>query len=305
MVDQKFLDKAEVLIEALPYIQRFNRKVIVIKYGGSAMVDERLKEDVIKDCVLLKLVGFKPIIVHGGGKAISKWVGKVGKEAQFINGLRVTDAETMEIAEMVLSRVNKSLVTMVQELGVKAVGISGKDGGLLKVDKKYSDGKDIGYVGDIKEVDSKILYDLLDNDFLPIIAPVGLDDNYDTYNINADDAACAIAKAVGADKLVFLTDIEGLYKDISDKSSFISRLTATDAEKLIGSGVIGGGMLPKLNNCTSAIRGGVSRVHILDGRVPHCLLLEIFTKQGIGTAIVSDDDNLVKGTRRDQFCPEH
>ncbi|MCH5343068.1 MAG: acetylglutamate kinase [Acetatifactor sp.] len=302
---QEVMRKAEVLIEALPYIQRFNRKIIVVKYGGSAMSNEELQKNVIKDVTLLKLVGFKPIIVHGGGKEISRWVGKVGKEAKFVNGLRVTDEETMEIAEMVLNRVNKSLVTMVQELGVKAAGVSGKDGGLLKVDKKYSDGQDIGFVGDIKEVDAKILYDLLDNDFLPIVAPIGLDDNFETYNINADDAACAIAKAVGADKLVFLTDIEGLYRDINDKSTFISRLTASDAEKLIDSGIIGGGMLPKLNNCTSAIQNGVSRVHILDGRVPHCLLLEIFTKEGIGTAIIADDDNLAVGVRRDQFCPEH
>ena len=301
----EILKKAEVLIEALPYIQRFNRKIIVVKYGGSAMSNEELQRNVIKDVTLLKLVGFKPIIVHGGGKAISQWVGKVGKEAEFINGLRVTDAETMEIAEMVLSRVNKQLVTMVEELGVKAIGISGKDGGLLKVDKKYSDGQDIGYVGDVKEVDAKILYDMLENDFLPIVAPIGLDDNFETYNINADDAACAIAKAVGADKLVFLTDVEGLYRDFNDKSSFISRMTATDADALINSGMIGGGMLPKLNNCTDAIKSGVGRVHILDGRVPHCLLLEIFTKHGIGTAIISDDDNLAKGIQRDKFCPEH
>jgi acetylglutamate kinase len=254
------------------------------------MSNEELQKNVIKDVTLLKLVGFKPIIVHGGGKAISSWVNKVGKEAQFVNGLRVTDAETMEIAEMVLGRVNKSLVSMVQELGVKAVGISGKDGGLLKVDKKYSNGQDIGYVGDIKEVDAKILYDLLENDFLPIVAPVGMDDNFDTYNINADDAACAIAKAVGADKLVFLTDVEGLYRDFEDKSTFISRLTATEADELINSGIIGGGMLPKLGNCTSAVKNGVSRVHILDGRIPHCLLLEIFTNHGVGTAIIKDED---------------
>ena len=286
------MQKASVLIEALPYIQKFNRKIIVVKYGGSAMSNEELQRNVIKDVTLLKLVGFKPIIVHGGGKAISKWVGKVGKEARFVNGLRVTDEETMEIAEMVLGRVNKNLVTMVEELGVKAVGISGKDGGLLKVDKKYADGQDIGFVGDIKEVDPKVLYDLLEKDFLPIVAPVGLDDDFNTYNINADDAACAIAKAVGADKLVFLTDIEGLYKDINDKSSFISRLTAGQAEELINGGIIGGGMLPKLNNCTSAIRNGVNRVHILDGRVPHCLLLEIFTNEGVGTAIISDDEEV-------------
>ena len=295
-MEQKEMDqvmqKASVLIEALPYIQKFNRKIIVVKYGGSAMSNEELQRNVIQDVTLLKLVGFKPIIVHGGGKAISKWVGKVGKEAKFVNGLRVTDEETMEIAEMVLGRVNKSLVQLVEELGVRAIGISGKDGGLLKVNKKYADGQDIGYVGEINKVDPKVLYDLLEKDFLPIVAPVGLDDDFNTYNINADDAACAVARAVGADKLVFLTDIEGLYKDINDKSSFISRLSAGQAEELINSGVIGGGMLPKLNNCTAAIRNGVTRVHILDGRVPHCLLLEIFTNEGVGTAIYSDDDAL-------------
>lgn len=287
---QKILQKAEVLIEALPYIQKFNRKIIVVKYGGSAMSNEELQKNVIKDVTLLKLVGFKPIIVHGGGKEISRWVGKVGKEAKFIGGLRVTDEETMEIAEMVLSKVNKSLVTMVQELGVKAVGVSGKDGGLLKVEKKYADGQDIGYVGDVTEVNPKILFDLLEKDFLPIVAPVGLDDHFHTYNINADDAACAIAKAVNAEKLAFLTDIEGLYKDINDRSSFISRLTASQAQKLLDDGFIGGGMLPKLNNCISAIESGVNRVHILDGRIAHCLLLEIFTNHGIGTAIIRDEE---------------
>jgi acetylglutamate kinase len=284
------LSKAEVLIEALPYIQKFNRKYIVVKYGGSAMSNEELQKNVIKDVTLLKLVGFKPIIVHGGGKEISRWVEKVGKEAKFVNGLRVTDSETMEIAEMVLNKVNKSLVSMVNELGVKAVGISGKDGGLLKVEKKYSNGEDIGFVGDIKEVNPKVIFDLIEKDFLPIIAPIGFDENFQTYNINADDAACAIAKAVGAEKLAFLTDIEGLYKDINDKSSFISRISASDADRLIEEGFIGGGMLPKLNNCTNAIKNGVNRVHILDGRIPHCLLLEIFTRNGIGTAIVKDED---------------
>lgn len=286
----KLQNKAEVLIEALPYIQQFNRKIIVVKYGGSAMSNPELQKNVIKDVTLLKLVGFKPIIVHGGGKEISKWVAKVGKTPEFVNGLRVTDAETMEIAEMVLSKVNKDLVTMVQELGVKAVGITGKDGGLLKCEKKYSDGKDIGFVGNVTEVDTKILLDLLEKDFLPIVAPIGYDDGFQTYNINADDAACAIAKAVQAEKLAFLTDVEGVYRDFNDKSTFISRLTATEAEKLIGSGVIGGGMLPKLNNCTSAIREGVNRVHILDGRIAHCLLLEIFTNEGIGTCFHADND---------------
>lgn len=284
------LKKAEVLIEALPYIQQFNRKIIVVKYGGSAMSNEELQKNVIEDVVLLKLVGFKPIIVHGGGKEISSWVKKVGKESEFVNGLRVTDAETMEIAEMVLNKVNKRLVNMVGELGVNAVGISGKDGGLLNVEKKYSDGQDIGFVGDVKNVNPKILYDLLEKDFLPIVAPIGYGDDFATYNINADDAACAIAKAVGADKLVFLTDVEGLYRDFNDKSTFIQKITASDANALIDSGLIGGGMLPKLNNCTGAITNGVNRVHILDGRIPHCLLLEIFTKDGVGTMILKDED---------------
>ena len=288
---QQYLDKAEVLIEALPYIQRFNRKIIVVKYGGSAMVDESLKERVVEDVTLLKLVGFKPIIVHGGGKEISKWVGRVGMEPQFINGLRVTDADTMEIAEMVLGRVNKSLVQLVEELGVRAIGISGKDGGLLKVDKKYSGGQDIGYVGEIKKVNAQILFDLLEKDFLPIVCPVGLDDDFNTYNINADDAACAIARAVQAEKLAFLTDIEGVYKDPNDSDTLISELRVDEAQELMKDGYIGGGMLPKLQNCIDAIESGVSRVHILDGRIPHCLLLEIFTNKGIGTAILNNKES--------------
>ena len=286
MLKQKNLDKAEVLIEALPYIQRFNRKIIVVKYGGSAMVDEELKRSVIQDVVLLKLVGFKPVIVHGGGKEISRWVNKVGKEPQFINGLRVTDEETMEIAEMVLGKVNKELVTLVESLGVKAVGISGKDGALLTVDKKYSQGQDIGFVGNITAVNPKILYDLLEKDFLPIVCPIGLDDNFQTYNINADDAACAIAKSMNAEKLAFLTDIEGVYKDPKDPDSLISKLFVNEAKELISQGNVGGGMIPKLQNCIDAIEDGVSRVHILDGRIKHCLLLEIFTDKGIGTAIL-------------------
>jgi len=287
---EKVLQKAEVLIEALPYIQKFNRKVIVVKYGGSAMTDENLKRNVIKDVTLLKLVGFKPILVHGGGKDISAWISKVGKTPEFVNGLRVTDSETMEIAEMVLGKVNKSLVSLVSELGVKAVGISGKDGGLLTVKKKYADGADIGYVGEITKVETKILEDLLEKDFLPIIAPIGLDENFETYNINADDAACAIAKAMNADKLAFLTDIEGVYKNPSDPETFINRLTVAEADKLISEGYIGGGMLPKLNNCTDAIMNGVNRVHILDGRKPHSLLLEVFTDTGIGTMFFKGEE---------------
>lgn len=284
------MQKAEVLIEALPYIQRFNRKIIVVKYGGSAMVDEQLKHQVIQDVVLLKLVGFKPIIVHGGGKEISKWVNKVGMEPQFVNGLRVTDEATMEIAEMVLNKVNKGLVQLVNELGIKAVGISGKDGMMLKCTKKYSGGEDIGYVGDIQNVDPTIIYDLLEKDFLPIICPIGFDDNFLSYNINADDAACAIAQAVHAEKLAFLTDVEGVYRDFEDKSSLIPEMTVDEAQAFVDGGSLGGGMLPKLQNCIDAMSNGVSRVHIADGRIPHCLLLEIFTNRGIGTAIFKSDE---------------
>lgn len=290
MVNHKYLEKAEILIEALPYIQRFNRKTIVIKYGGSAMIDDELKKNVIEDAVLLKLVGFKPVIVHGGGREISRWVEKVGMKPEFINGLRVTDEDTMELAEMVLARVNKELVAMVQSLGVKAAGICGKDGGLLKVDRKYSDGRDIGFVGDIKEVDIKIIEDLLDDDFLPIVFPVGMDDSFRTYNINADEAAGAIAKALRAEKLAFLSDVEGVRRDADDPDSVISELYVHEAEEMIKTGAIRGGMLPKINNCIDAIESGVSRVHIMDGRIPHSLLLEIFTNKGIGTAILSDKE---------------
>ncbi len=293
MTEQKLhtlQDKAEVLIEALPYIQKFNKKIIVVKYGGSAMVDEQLKNQVIQDVALLKLVGFKPIIVHGGGKEISKWVELSGMKPEFVNGLRKTDAPTMEIAEMVLNKVNKSLVQLVEKLGVNAIGISGKDGGLLKVEKKYADGQDIGFVGEVTEVNPKIIYDMLEKDFLPIICPIGMDDQYQSYNINADDAACAIAKALGAEKLAFLTDIAGVYKDPSDASTLISELSVSEAKALLGSGFVGGGMLPKIQNCIDAVESGVSRVHILDGRIAHCVLLEIFTKKGIGTVILPDEE---------------
>lgn len=290
MINQEYLEKAEVLIEALPYIQRFNRKIVVVKYGGSAMVDPQLKENVIKDVVLLKLTGFKPIIVHGGGKEISRWVSKVGMEPKFIGGLRVTDEATMEIAEMVLNKVNKELVTLVQSLGVRAIGVSGKDGGLFTVTKKLSNGQDIGYVGEITKVNGQILLDLLADDFLPIVCPIGLDEDFNTYNINADDAACAVAEALHAEKLTFLTDIEGVYRDKEDPTSLISELHVSEAEKLISNGFVGGGMIPKLKNCIDAIENGVNRVHILDGRIPHSLLLEIFTKKGIGTAILREEE---------------
>ena len=287
---ENWLQKAGVLIEALPYIQRFHGKTIVVKYGGSAMVDPDLKKSVIRDVALLKLVGFRPIIVHGGGKEITKWTKRLGIETNFVNGLRVTDKQTMEVAEMVLNKVNKGLASMMEKLGVHAAGICGKDGSVLRVDKKLSGGKDIGYVGEVKEVNVGLLNTLLDNDFVPVICPIGSDDNYHSFNINADDAACAIATAVGAAKLAFLTDIEGVYRDPLDKSSLISELTVKEAEELLASGNVGGGMLPKIQNCVDAIKAGVSRVHILDGRIAHCLLLEFFTNRGVGTAIIGDEE---------------
>ncbi len=285
---QEEMNKATVLVEALPYIREFNGKKVVVKYGGSAMLDENLKVSVIRDVALLKLIGLKPIIVHGGGKEISKWVRLKGKEPEFINGLRVTDDDTIEIAEMVLNKVNKSLVAMMESMGVKAVGLCGKDGSLMHTVKKYADGHDLGYVGEVDTVDSKLIDVLLDNDYVPVIAPIGIGDNHESYNINADDAACAIASKIHAEKLVFLTDIEGVYMDPNDKKTLISEMDLATARGYIENGVVGGGMLPKLNNCIDAIENGVSRVHILDGRLEHCLLLELFTDKGIGTAILKE-----------------
>lgn len=294
----KVMIKAETLIEALPYIQKFNNKKVVVKYGGSAMLDPELQKNVIKDVALLKLVGMQPIIVHGGGKEISKWVGFMGHESRFVQGLRVTDAETLEVAEMVLNKVNKNLVQMIEQLGVKAAGICGKDGGTIRVERRTAaNGEDIGFVGSITNVNTELIDTLIANDFIPVIAPIGMDDNFQAYNINADDAACAVATAVGAEKLAFLTDIEGVCADPKDQSTLISILTLKKAEELIGSGFIGGGMLPKLTNCIDAVRGGVSRVHILDGRRQHCLLLEFFTSKGIGTAIIGDESTLIENEK--------
>lgn len=280
--------KANTLIEAMPYIRRFNGKTIIVKYGGSAMVDEKLKASVIRDVALLKLVGLKPIIVHGGGKEISRWVSLSGKESEFYQGLRVTDEETMGIAEMVLNKVNKELVGLMQKMGVNAVGLCGKDGNMIRCSKKMPDGKDIGYVGEVEKVNTELLETLMERDFIPVIAPIGLSDKYEPYNINADDAACGVAKAMNAEKLAFLTDIEGILMDPSDKKSLISELDVTTAKEYISNGIVGGGMIPKLQNCIDAIEQGVSRVHILDGRLEHCLLLEFFTQKGIGTVILKD-----------------
>ena len=291
-MDEKMLEeeslKAKVLIEALPYIRYFSGKYVVVKYGGSAMLDADLQKNVIRDVALLKLIGMKPIIVHGGGKEISKWVKLSGKEPEFYNGLRVTDKDTMEIAEMVLFKVNQELVAMMAQQGIKAVGLSGKDAEMMKVEKKEVLGKDLGYVGNVTEVNTDLLEALIEDDFVPVISPIGLGEDYEGYNINADDTACAIASALNAEKLVFLTDIEGVFIDPEDKSTLISEIDLTQAHEFVDKGVVGGGMLPKLKNCIEAIENGVARVHILDGRLDHCLLLEFFTQKGIGTAILKD-----------------
>lgn len=290
MVQQKFLEKAEILIEALPYIQRFNKKVIVIKCGGSVMENRDLEKSIIEDAVLLKLVGLKPVIVHGGGKEISHWLEKMGIEPKFIKGLRFTDAPTLEIAEMALAKVNGELVKFIEGLGVKAVGISGKSGHLLNAEKKLSK-EDLGFVGKIKSVNGKVLTDLLENDYLPVVYPIGIGDDGVEYNINADDAASEIAKELKTEKLAFLSDIPGLLKDLNNPESLIAEIYTDEAKKMIEERSIKGGMLPKIKNCIEAIEAGVSRVHILDGRIPHCLLLELFTDKGIGTAILSESEN--------------
>ncbi len=281
--------KAQTLIEALPYIQRFHGKIIVIKYGGSAMEDEELKKSVIRDIALLKSIGFKPIIVHGGGKEINKWLTLSGETPQFSQGFRVTDSKTLQIAEMVLNQINKDLVGYMASFGVKAVGMSGKDGNTLLVKKKLVNGEDIGFVGNIINVDTKLIMSLLENDFLPVICPISLDKNAQSYNVNADEAAYSIAKALKAEKLVFLSDIEGVYLDFDNKESLIPVLTIAQAKELLGSGKISGGMLVKLQNCIEAIENNVARVHIIDGRIKHCLLLEFFTDSGIGTAILKGE----------------
>lgn len=281
---EKYIEKAKVLVEALPYIKQFNGKTVVIKYGGSAMVDDRIKETVIQDIVLMKLVGMRPVIVHGGGKEISRLLERVGIESSFQNGLRVTTMETVEVVEMVLSgKVNKDIVQLIQNHGINAVGISGKDGRTLKVKKLYSNGDDIGFVGEVTEVNTGLIDSLLANDFIPIIAPIGTDEAGQTYNINADYAASAIAGALDAEKLIFLTDVEGVLKDVKDPSSLISKITVEEVDMYIQQGIISGGMIPKVDCCVQGIHLGVNNVHILDGRVEHSLLLEIFTKSGVGT----------------------
>lgn len=283
--------KAEVLIEAIPYIRTFAGSIVVVKYGGSAMVDEQLKKSVIQDIAMLKYIGLKPVVIHGGGKEITSLLDRLGKKSQFLDGLRVTDAETAQVAEMVLSgSIGKSLVSELEQVGISAVGISGKDGRTLLCSKKLDDkGRDLGYVGHVEKVDTSLLETLLSNNFVPVVSPVGVDGEGNTYNINADYAASAVAGSLSAQKLVFLTDVEGILKDKDDPSSIIRALSTRQAEEYIQDGTINGGMIPKVQCCLDGLEKGVSSVHVLDGRVPHAILLEIFTTRGIGTMVTKEE----------------
>lgn len=282
-------------MEALPYIQEFYGKTIVIKYGGNAMINDELKEKVMQDVALMKYVGIRPVIVHGGGPEITGFLKKVGKQSSFVAGLRVTDAETVEIAEMVLDgKVNSEIVNLLNHRGVRAVGLSGKDAGLIQARKKLatvyegttSRKVDIGYVGEVEQVNTSILEDLLDQDYVPVIAPIGVGQDGESYNINADYVAAEIAGALQAEKLLLLTDIEGIYRDFHDKDTFISTLHLPEARAYIRDGVIAGGMIPKVEACLTALDKGAGKTHIIDGRLDHSIILEIFTSKGIGTQVV-------------------
>lgn len=283
----KVLEKANILIEAIPYIKKFTGKTFVIKYGGSAMVNEEEKKLLIKDIVLFKLLGIDIVIVHGGGPYIKETLDRLGKEGTFIDGLRVTDAETMEIVEMVLSgTVNKELSNNIQKNGIPSVGISGKDGNLLRAKKIEIENGDLGFVGDIESVDPSIIKTLLEQGFIPVISPVAKDANFETYNINADYAAVEIAGSLHAEKLIFVTDILGVMRDVDDEDSLIHYMNIEEARKNIEDGIITGGMIPKVECCIDAVERGTKQVHIVNGKLPHSMILEMFTKDGIGTMFI-------------------
>ena len=279
--------KAEVLIEAIPYIRKFRGTTVVIKYGGSAMVDATLKKAVITDIAMLKFLGLRPVVVHGGGKEISALLKRMGKESVFIDGLRVTDSETADVAEMVLSgSIGKSLVKDLEAVGIHACSINGKDGNTFTASKKVDEkGRDLGYLGQIDKIDTTLMDTLMDAGFVPVISPIGTDKDGFTYNINADYAASAVAGALHAQKLVFMTDVDGIMRDKDDPESLIKRLSKSEALSLIADGTMNGGMIPKTECCLDAIEKGVMSVHVLDGRIPHSILLEIFTEDGIGTML--------------------
>ena len=277
--------KAAVLTEALPYIKEHFDKTVVVKYGGNAMTEEKLKEMIADDIVLMKYVGMNPVVVHGGGPEISKYMKKAGKEVKFVEGLRVTDEETMDIVKTVLvEKVNRELVALLNRHGSLAAGVSGEDGGLIRAKKKQSK-VDLGFVGEVENIEPKILKDLIEDGFIPVIATVGIGSDGMSYNINADIVAGEIAAAIGADKIIFLTDVAGLYRDYDDKESLISELSVTECRKIVADKAVSSGMLPKLEGCLKALEGGIARAHILDGTIEHALLLEVFTKEGVGTMI--------------------
>ena len=277
--------RAEILIQALPYIQKYNEKIIVVKYGGNAMINEDLKEAVMGDIVLLSLIGIKVVLVHGGGPEITEMLEKIGKKSEFIGGLRVTDKETMDVVQMVLAgKVNKNLVNLLQNKGGKAIGLCGVDGHMLKA--KKADEK-LGFAGEITDVDVSSILDVLEKGYIPVISTVGFDEQGNTYNINADTAAARIAGELKAESLISMTDIVGLLRDKDDPKTLISKVYVSDAPKLVRDGVISGGMIPKVNCCIEAIRRGVKKVFIIDGRIPHSILIEVLTDAGIGTMFVS------------------
>lgn len=278
--------KAKILIEALPYIKAFYGQTVVVKYGGAAMVDDRLKDEVMQDLVLMKYVGMKPVVVHGGGPEITRVLEQMGRKSEFVDGRRVTDAASMEVIEMVLvGKLNQEIVAAVNRHGGLAVGLSGKDGGLLQVRKLAHQKVDLGFVGEIEQVRPDVIHALDREKFIPVISPVGVDAKGQTYNINADDVAAAIAVALKADKFILLTDVPGILRDPAVPSSLISTLRLAEVDALVADGVIKGGMLPKVKACARAVQGGVHKAHIINGKVSHALLLELFTDSGVGTEL--------------------
>lgn len=279
--------RANVLIQALPYIQKYYNKIIVVKYGGNAMINEELKEAVMGDIVLLSLIGVKVVLVHGGGPEITDMLQRVGKESQFVDGLRVTDKETVDIVQMVLAgKINKNLVNMLQIKGGKAIGLCGIDGHMIKAETKR---KDLGYVGEITDVDVQPILDVLEKGYIPVVSTVGCDDEGNSYNINADTAAARIAGQLKCESLISMTDIAGILRDKDDPSTLIPKIYVSEAPQLIAQGIISGGMIPKIECCIEAIRRGVKKVFVIDGRIPHAILIETLTDEGIGTMFVTGD----------------
>ncbi len=282
------MTQAEVLIQALPYIRLYFGKTIVVKYGGAAMLDEALKAAVMQDITLMHYVGIQPVVVHGGGAEISEAMARMGKTPEFVGGLRVTDAETMDIVEMILAgKTNKGIVAHINQQGVQAVGLSGKDANLIVADKDTTQG-DIGFVGHVTKINPGILQTLARDGYIPVISSVAIGENGESYNVNADTAAAEIAIALGATKLIMMTDVEGIYRNRLDKDSVMHQMNVREAQGLVNAGVADKGMIPKIGACVKAVTSGVERAHIIDGRVPHSLLVEVFTDQGVGTMITRD-----------------